>query len=77
MAQGLEGRSKGVKVYPTEAPTPGESPQVEAGGSGKALPTKTAPHRERVLETMQEILVCVHALCLQTKHEMGSMWELD
>ena len=32
VAQGLEGRSKGVKVSPTEAPTPGESPQPEVGG---------------------------------------------
>ena len=31
MAQGLEGRSEGAKVSPTEAPTPGESPQLEAG----------------------------------------------
>ena len=44
--QGLKGRSEGAKVSLTEAPTPGESPQIEAGGSGKALPIKTAPHRE-------------------------------
>ena len=76
-AQGLEGRSKGAKVSPTEAPTPGESPQPEAGGSGVALPIKTAPHRERVLETTHEILACVHTLCLQTMHEMGGVQELD
>ena len=35
-----------VKVSPTEAPTPGESPQPEVGGSGAALSIKTAPHRE-------------------------------
>ena len=45
-AQGLEGRSEGAKVSPTEAPTPGESPQIKAGGSGKTLPIKTAPDRE-------------------------------
>ena len=45
-AQGLEVRSEGVKVSPTKATTPGESPQPEAGGSGAALPPKTAPHRE-------------------------------
>ena len=45
-AQGLDGRSEGAKVSPTEAPTPGESPQPEAGGSGAALPPKTTPHRE-------------------------------
>ena len=47
------------------------------GGSGAALPLKTAPHRERVLEATHEILAHVHALCLQTMHEMGSVWELD
>ena len=54
-----------------------ESPQPEAGGSGTALPIKTAPHRERVLEATCEILACVHALCLQTMHQMGSVQELD
>ena len=76
-AQGLEGRCEGGKVSPTEAPTPGESPRIEAGGSGKALPIKTAHHRERVLETTCEILACIHALHLQTMHEMGSMRESD
>ena len=76
-AQGLEGRSEGAKVSPTEAPTPGESPQIEAGGSGKALPIKTAPNRERVLKTTREFLGRLHALHLQTMHEMGSMREVD
>ena len=76
-AQGLEGRSEGAKVSPTETPTPGESPQPEAGGNGAALPLKTTPHREGVLEATHEILACVHALHLQTMHEMGSMQELD
>ena len=77
VAQGLEGRSEGVKVSPTEAPTPWQSPQLEAGGSDKALPIKTAPHRKGVLETMREILARVHTLHLQTMHEMGSVQELD
>ena len=61
----------------TEAPTSGESPQLEAGGSGEALPTKMAPNREQVLETTHEILGCVHTLQLQTMHEMGSVREVD
>ena len=76
-AQGLEGKPKGAKVSPTEAPTPVESPQMEAGGSGMALPIKTAHQRERVLETAREILACIHALHLQAMHEMGSVQELD
>ena len=47
------------------------------GGSGKALPTKMAPDRERVLETTREILAHIHTLHLQTMHEMGSMQEVD
>ena len=66
-----------MKASQSEAPIPGETPQPEAGGSGDALPKKTTLPRERVLETMHEILACVHALCLQTMHEMGSMQELD
>ena len=61
----------------TEAPTPGEPPELEAGGSGKAFPTKMAPNRERVLETTHGILECIYALHLQTMHEMGSVREVD
>ena len=77
MAQGLEGRSEGAKVSPTEAPTPGESPQLEVGGSGKALPIKTAHHREQVLKSTCEFLGHLHALHLQMMHKMGSMREVD
>ena len=60
-----------------EAPTSEESPELQAGGSGKAPPTKMAPNRERVLETTHEILAHIHALHLQTMHEMGSVREVD
>ena len=46
VARAQEEKSKRAKVSQTEAPTPGESPQLEVGGSGKALPTKMAPDRE-------------------------------
>ena len=58
-------------MSPTEAPAPGESPQVEVGGSDEALP------REWVLETTHEILARIHTLCIHTMHEMGSIRELD
>ena len=77
MAQGLEGESGGAKVSPTEAPAPRESPQVVAGGSGAALPTKTTHQGEEALETACEILERIHAIRLQTMHEMGSVRELD
>ena len=77
VTQAQEERSKGAKASQTEAPTPGEPPKLEARGSGKALPTKMAPNRERVLETTHEILERIHTLHLQTMHEMGSMREVD
>ena len=76
-AQGLEGESEGAKVSPMEAFAPGESPHVEAGDSDEALPKRIALPKERVLETMQEILVCIHALRIQAMHEMRPIRELD
>ena len=70
-------RLKGATVSQTEAPTPEEPLELEVGGSGKALPTKTVPNREWVLETTCEILAHIHALQLQTMHEMGSVREMD
>ena len=32
---------------------------------------------EEAQETAREILECIHAICLQTMHEMGSVRELD
>ena len=75
--QGLEGRSERAKVFPTEAPTPVESPQPVVGNSGAALPIKTTHHGEQVLETASKILAPIHAIHLQAMHEMGSMRELD
>ena len=66
-----------MKGSPAEAPAPAESTQPVAGSSSAALPIKTAHHGERVLETAREILACVHAICLQAMHEMGSVRELD
>ena len=76
-AQSLEGESEGAKVSPMEASAPGESPHVEAGGSDEALPKRIALPKERVLVTMQAILACIHTLCIQAMHEMGSICELD
>ena len=72
-----EERSEGAKASPTEVSTPGKSLQVEAEGSGEAPPGRSVLPRQRVIETMQEILARIHTLRLQTMHEMGSVWELD
>ena len=60
-----------------EVSAPGKSLQVEAEGSGEASPGGSVLPRQRVIETMQEILVRIHALRLQTMHEMGSVRDLD
>ena len=76
-AQGLEGESEGAKVSPKEAPAPGESPQVVAGSSRAALPTEATHQVVRALETAHKILEHIHAIHLQTMHEMGDMRELE
>ena len=77
MALHQEEVSEGAEASPTEASAPGKSLQVEAEGSGEALPGGIVLPRQRVIETTQEILARIHALHLQTMHEMGSVRELD
>ena len=77
MEQDLEGESEGAEVSPKEAPAPRKAPQVVVGGSRAALPTETTHHGERALETAQKILEHIHAIRLQTMHEMGGVRELE
>ena len=77
MALHQEERSEGAEASPTEVSVPRKSLQVEAEGSGETPPGGSVLPRQCVIETMQEILARVHALCLQTMHEMGSVPELD
>ena len=67
----LKEGSGGAEASPTEASAPRKSLPVETEGSGGASPG------QRVIDTMQEILACVHAIHLQTMYEMGSVHELD
>ena len=71
------GESEGAKASPMEAPAPRESPQVVAGSSGASFPPETTHQGEEALETAREILECIHAIRLQTMHEMGNVRELD
>ena len=77
MALHQEEGSEGAETSPMEVSAPGRSLQVEAEGSGEALPGGSVLPRQCVIETMQEILACVHSLRLQTMHETGSVQELD
>ena len=76
-AQGLGEESERAKVSPKEEPVPGESPQVVVGSSRALFPTETTHPGERALETAHKILEHIHAIRLQTMHEMGGMRELE
>ena len=75
--QDPEAESVGAVGSPKEAPAPGKTPQVVAGGSKAASPTETTHQGERALETALGILKRIHTLCLQTLHDIGSMRELE
>ena len=75
--QDPEGESAGAEGSLKEAPAPGKAPQAVAGGSKAASPTETTHQGERALETALSILEHIHALCLQTLHDMGGMRELE
>ena len=75
--QDLEGRSAGAEVSPEQAPAPGKAPQVVVSGSKAAFPTETTHQGERALETALNILEHIHAIRLQTMHDMGGMRELE
>ena len=75
--QDPEGESAGAEGSPKEAPAPGKAPQVVAGGSKAVFPTETTHQGERALETALGILEHIHALRLQTIHDMGGMRELE
>ena len=75
--QDPEGESAGAEGSPKEAPAPGKAPQVVAGGSKAVSPTETTHQGERALETALGILKHIHALRLQTLHDMGGVRELE
>ena len=75
--QDPEGESARAEGSPKEAPAPRKAPQVVAGDSRAAIPTETTHQGERALETALDILKHIHAIRLQTMHDMGGMRELE
>ena len=75
--QDPEGESAGAEGSPKEASAPRKAPQVVVGGSKAAFPTETTHQGERALATTLDILEHIHAIRLQTMHDMGSMKELE
>ena len=77
MEQDPEAESVGAEGSPKEATAPGKAPQVVVGGSKAASPKETTHQGERALETTLGILKHIHALRLQTLHDMGGERELE
>ena len=75
--QDPERESAGAEGSPKEAPAPGKAPQVVAGGSKAVSPTEATHQGERALETVLGILERIHALRLQTLHDIGGVRELE
>ena len=75
--QDPERESMGTKASPKEMPVLEEAPQVMASGSKAASPMETTHQGERDLETTLGVVECIHALCLQIIHEMGSVREVE
>ena len=75
--QDPEAKSAGAEGSPKEAPAHRKAPQVVVGGSKAASPTETTHQGERALETALGILEHIHALCLQTLHDIRGMRELE
>ena len=67
----------GAEGSPKEAPAPRKAPQIVVGDSRAAIPTETTHQGERALETALNILKHIHAIRLQTMHDMGGMRELE
>ena len=75
--QNLVAESAGAAGSPKDAPAPRKAPWVVVGGSKTASLIETTHQGERALETALGILEHIHALCLQTLHDIGGMRELE
>ena len=67
----------GAEESPRQALAPkGVSPAI-AGSSQSASPTETAHQEERDLEIARDAVRRLHAVCLQTMHNMGCVREVE
>ena len=75
--QDPERESAGAEASPREMPVPREAPLAIASSSKAASPTETTCQGEKDLEAALGAVECIHALCLQIIHNMGSMREVE
>ena len=69
--------SAGAEESPRETPAPEGASLATAGSSQAASPMETARQEEQDLEVALSAVRCIHAIRLQTIHDMGCMREVE
>ena len=72
-----EHESVGAETSPREVPVPEGAPWAVACSSKAASPSETTRQGEKDLEAALGAVECIHALCLQIIHDMGSVREVE
>ena len=67
----------GAEESPRDTPAPEEASLATAGSSQAVSPTETARQEEQDLEVALSAVRRIHAICLQTIHDMGCMREVE
>ena len=75
--QDKEHESAGAEESPKETPAPEGASLAIAGSSQAASPMETARQEEQDLEVALSAVRRIHAICLQTMHDMGCMREVE
>ena len=75
--QDQELESVGAEESPKETPAPEGASLAIVGSSQAASPTETAHQEEQDLEVALSAVRCIHAICLQTMHDMGCVREVE
>ena len=75
--QDKEQESVGAEESPREMPAPEGASLATAGSSQAASPTETTRQEEKDLEVALSVVGRIHALRLQTIHDMGCMREIE
>ena len=66
-----------MEESPRETPAPEGAPLATAGSCQAASPTKTSCQEEQDLAVALCAVRCIHAICLQTIHDMGCVREIE
>ena len=75
--QDQEWESTGAEESPRETPAPEGASLATAGSTQAASPTETTRQEEQDLEVALCAIRCIHAIRLQTIHDMGCVREIE